>query len=171
MAGKNEIRILVLAPASQFSDPLQLHMICRKLWDWDSFEGDLSCPSYRAVSYCWGKAAGTSTFRCEGKSLLVTPTVESMLRHLRKINKPLRLWIDAICINQQDMDEKGKQVASMEDVYARADKTYVWFGQASIPIHILLPNHIITYDHRTMKIALPVRSAVLKHRTGGLVVR
>jgi hypothetical protein len=42
---------------------------------------------------------------------------------------------------------------------------------SALPIYSKYPSMYSTYDHRTLKIELPVRSAVLKQCTGGLVVR
>lgn len=41
------------------------------------------------------------------------------------------LWIDAICINQEDDDEKGQQVQSMAKIYAKASRVIVWLGEAA----------------------------------------
>jgi hypothetical protein len=41
------------------------------------------------------------------------------------------IWIDAICINQEDNDEKGQQVQSMAKIYAKASRVIVWLGEAA----------------------------------------
>ena len=38
------------------------------------------------------------------------------------------MWIDAICINQQDLLEKSRQVAMMGEIYANADTMFAWLG-------------------------------------------
>lgn len=45
-----------------------------------------------------------------------------------------RLWIDAICINQSDADEKSQQVRMMTEIYARASLTFVWVGEEDVMI-------------------------------------
>lgn len=41
------------------------------------------------------------------------------------------IWIDALCINQEDLDEKSHQVSLMRHIFARAEKVIVWLGQES----------------------------------------
>jgi hypothetical protein len=53
------------------------------------------------------------------------------LRHLRYTEDLRILWVDAICINQQDDDEKSKQVAMMGRIYNEAQKVYAWLGEGN----------------------------------------
>lgn len=41
------------------------------------------------------------------------------------------LWIDAICINQSSMEERGHQVQLMGDVYSKAQRTWIWLGEST----------------------------------------
>jgi hypothetical protein len=41
----------------------------------------------------------------------------------------VRLWIDAICINQADLDERKQQVQLMRDVYSGASRVVVWLRE------------------------------------------
>lgn len=54
-----------------------------------------------------------------------------MLRHLRKREKQRFLWIDAICINQNDNKEKACQVQLMEEIYQQAENVHVWLGEGN----------------------------------------
>ncbi|KAJ0309011.1 hypothetical protein Brms1b_009262 [Colletotrichum noveboracense] len=63
------------------------------------------------------------------KSLLkITPTVDRMLRYLRGSHKPAYLWIDALCINQQDENDKAVQIPQMGEIYKCAETVHVWLG-------------------------------------------
>ena len=62
--------------------------------------------------------------------MLVTATVDCMLRHLRK-ERERRLWLEAICIDQLFNDEKSEQVGHMGDVFAFARKVRLWLGDAT----------------------------------------
>lgn len=64
----------------------------------------------------------------EFTTLRVTTNLESALRHLRKEKQIRRLWIDALCINQKNEDEKRAQVQRMDRIYANAVSTTVWLG-------------------------------------------
>ncbi|CAO1599668.1 hypothetical protein XANCAGTX0491_003383 [Xanthoria calcicola] len=61
-------------------------------------------------------------------SLDVTRNLAVALRHLRYEREPRVLWIDAICINQQDVHERSAQVERMGDIYRSARQTTVWLG-------------------------------------------
>jgi hypothetical protein len=60
-----------------------------------------------------------------------TVNLHSALQHLRRETEELTLWVDAICINQSDNDEKSWQVQQMNDVYEKARLVTVWLGPAS----------------------------------------
>ena len=53
------------------------------------------------------------------------------LRHLRTLETERILWVDALCINQTDSNEKGWQVPRMHEIYSEADKVIVWLGEAT----------------------------------------
>ena len=60
--------------------------------------------------------------------LAVTRNLAKALPHLRYKDKPRTAWIDAICVNQQDLKERGHQVKRMADLYRLADRVVVWLG-------------------------------------------
>jgi hypothetical protein len=55
-------------------------------------------------------------------------TVKDMLLQLRRPHKHRYLWIDAICLNQKDGDEKAQQIPLMGEIYSQADKLHIWLG-------------------------------------------
>ncbi|KAM0715003.1 hypothetical protein Q7P37_009468 [Cladosporium fusiforme] len=86
-------------------------------------------PKYEAVSYCWGIEAATRKIR-EGnlKGCLVSEHLWRALKRLRMPSEDRLVWIDAICINQQDVDERNHQLALMRRIYAKALRTIIWIG-------------------------------------------
>ncbi|KAK0646879.1 heterokaryon incompatibility protein-domain-containing protein [Cercophora newfieldiana] len=64
---------------------------------------------------------------------LVHHNLHLCMLHLRSPTHPLKLWIDAVCINQDDTDECNKQVAIMSFIYSRADKVIAWLGAKPFP--------------------------------------
>lgn len=88
----------------------------------DKFEFD-------AVSYVWGTAPTSVSVPCNGSSLLVTPVAYEMAKYLGEYNR--WLWIDAICINQQDSAEKEVQIPLMREIYAKADDVFIWMGPST----------------------------------------
>jgi hypothetical protein len=66
----------------------------------------------------------------EGR-LSITENLHSALRQLRQTENHRILWVDAVCINQSDDVEKGRQVALMGEIYKRASSVLVWLAPAS----------------------------------------
>lgn len=115
---KASIRLLELLPG-QLEDSLQCTLRAYDL---------AHAPTYEALSYCWGPASSLLPITIDGDSLMVTPNLRSALRHLRRTDYARTLWIDAICINQDDVEERGAQVAIMADIYRNAAQTVIWLG-------------------------------------------
>jgi hypothetical protein len=106
-------------------------------------------PDYEALSYTWGSQKdpvdvlieprvddkrskhGSQPHRPDTSTLAVTQNLATALRHLRRPDRKRTLWIDAICVNQQDFKERGHQVERMADVYRKADQVVVWLGPES----------------------------------------
>ncbi|KAI4596187.1 hypothetical protein KJ359_005694 [Pestalotiopsis sp. 9143b] len=90
---------------------------------------------YRALSYCWGDASKQSTIICNGHRLPATPNLVAALRCLlskgKANNLSLTFWVDSICINQRNNEEKRVQVVLMGDIYRQALQVLVWLGPAS----------------------------------------
>lgn len=84
---------------------------------------------YSALSYAWGSASDLSPISVNGLEVLVTHNLYLALESLRE-DTDIILWVDAICINQNDFQEKNHQVAFMGDIYAYAQMTKVWLGPA-----------------------------------------
>jgi Heterokaryon incompatibility protein (HET) len=88
-------------------------------------------PPFHAVSYAWGDANVTHiAILCDGRELLVTPHLHEGLRCLIISARPEFLWIDAICINQQNDIEKAHQVTPMHTIFKTAAEVLVWLGAA-----------------------------------------
>jgi len=66
-----------------------------------------------------------------GREILVTQNLKNALRYIRKKEAPVCMWADAICINQQDEEEKGVQVQMMRDIYKKARIVTVFLGSGT----------------------------------------
>lgn len=86
--------------------------------------------TYEALSYTWGSSVFSHDIRCNGLEYSVTANLHAALVHLRHTDVPRRLWIDALCINQYDVTEKGHQVLQMFHLYKKATTVVVWLGAA-----------------------------------------
>lgn len=90
-------------------------------------------PDFTALSYVWGEikdAAPTSRIflGADSVTLQLTENCFKALHSLRSSTGSLKIWVDAICINQGDIIEKAHQINLMGDIYSGADKTYIWLG-------------------------------------------
>lgn len=88
-------------------------------------------PSYHGLSYAWGNPKDTQTILVDGHSLSVTSNLHDALQHIRDINQSITLWIDAICINQSDRNERSQQVQMMKAIFSKADSVVAWIGPSS----------------------------------------
>ncbi|PKS08769.1 hypothetical protein jhhlp_004822 [Lomentospora prolificans] len=89
-------------------------------------------PAYVALSYAWGDANNKRPILVNGAVFQATENLEISLQHLRLREDARVIWIDAICINQNDYEEKSEQVQQMGQVYAKASLVISWLGPASI---------------------------------------
>ncbi|KAF4960811.1 hypothetical protein FSARC_10363 [Fusarium sarcochroum] len=110
------IRLIDLDPG-QGSAPLSCQLRCVSL---------SSQPVYAALSYSWGGQTPSEKFSCNGQSLLVTRNLHAALRRFRNVDSVVTVWADAICINQQDVDEKNQQVPLMGKIFSQAKEVKVW---------------------------------------------
>ena len=92
-----------------------------------------SAPAYQALSYTWGKESAHPPFiLLDGCEFSVRPNLQSALCQIRSLHSaaPGYLWIDAICINQDDTEEKNSQVSLMKAIFQHAERVIVWLGPA-----------------------------------------
>jgi hypothetical protein len=83
---------------------------------------------YEALSYTWGVCTPAQTIIVNGHAHDTTPNLHSALLQLRHRNKRRKLWIDAICIDQSDLEERSEQVMKMGDIYRNAEQVLIWLG-------------------------------------------
>ena len=86
---------------------------------------------YVALSYTWGDATNTRNIIVNGHQVAIGANLESALQALRRkpaIKSGYKLWADAICINQQDIAERGREVRRMGKIYRQAHDVVIWLG-------------------------------------------
>ena len=105
------------------SDPLVIQLQTRDIDDDVDFE---------AVSYTWGYSHNAYVLILQPESTTikyqVTENLEMALRRLRLQHVDRTLWVDAICINQSDIEERSHQVGMMADIYRKAKRVVIWLG-------------------------------------------
>ena len=88
---------------------------------------------YEAISYRWGSEDRTEEILVDGCKMKVTQSVYEILATYSSHFLPQLLWIDAICIDQDNKDEKAEQVPMMDVIYSSALFTTVFLGQSPLP--------------------------------------
>ncbi|KAI0469635.1 heterokaryon incompatibility protein-domain-containing protein [Xylaria cf. heliscus] len=87
-------------------------------------------PHFEALSYVWGDANDRLPITIEGQTHNVTKNLHSALQYLRYPDRVRTLWIDALCINQEDNKERNHQVRLMGRIYSTANHVVAWLGHA-----------------------------------------
>lgn len=87
-----------------------------------------SLPAYDALSYSWGPEDGGFPIICDRQQRLVRKNLFEALPFLRLADRERVIWIDALCINQEDNEEKTKQMPLMKLIYERASQVIIWLG-------------------------------------------
>ncbi|KAK5656836.1 hypothetical protein OQA88_4384 [Cercophora sp. LCS_1] len=93
--------------------------------------------SYEAISYVWGGDAQTHHLYTSSGVVDINESLDKALRRLRLPDSRRRLWADAVCINQDDTDEKVVQIQMMGDVYRQASRTLICLSDS-----VDLPSHL-----------------------------
>lgn len=90
-------------------------------------------PTFHCLSYCWGESGDEEQILLNDRPFRVRKSLHEALWYFRKFqaNDPVfkgAFWVDAVCINQGDIDERSAQVARMTQIYSSAVRTIVWLG-------------------------------------------
>ncbi|EEU35946.1 uncharacterized protein NECHADRAFT_49740 [Fusarium vanettenii 77-13-4] len=120
--GDGEFRVMILEAGSG-NDELSCRLCICKHSD---------RVSYRALSYAWGDPVKVKQVRCNGQRIGIGSNLHQALIHLRHARFERVIWADALCINQNDFDERGHQVRNMRTIFANAQEVLVWLGEADL---------------------------------------
>jgi hypothetical protein len=125
--GRPQIRLLELCPG-QWSAPIRtkIHAV-----DLDKWTG-----KYEALSYTWGPRGGEIPIICNAgdrpffpdTTLLARPNLHVALVHLRSLLHSRLLWVDAVCIDQNDDEERTIQLGLMTRIYQECRQVVIWLG-------------------------------------------
>jgi hypothetical protein len=126
------IRLLQILPGDEESD------IYCNIYDY-SIPRDRASGPYEALSYVWGDpnerqriyvqdAKTANTDRGEVGYLDVTVNLYVALQRLRDVVFPRLMWIDAVCIDQENLQERAAQIQFMAMIYSYAIRVVVWLG-------------------------------------------
>ena len=124
------IRVLDIEPAHNKEEPLKCHLRLTSL---------MKAPwIYQALSYAWGTGQRSECIEIDDAFLYITKTLQMALNRIREQwdkaellydDRRPALWVDAICINQNDELEKSSQVSAMGAIYEMAQRVLIWLGE------------------------------------------
>ncbi|KXJ87598.1 heterokaryon incompatibility protein-domain-containing protein [Microdochium bolleyi] len=119
------IRVLVLNAATSVNEPLTCAI--------EHQQRDSATADYCAISYAWGVPNFTHQLLLSSGAdvahLAITKNVDGLLRQMRSLDIR-RLWIDAVCLNQDDKTEKSRQIPEMGAIYRCANMVHIWLGES-----------------------------------------
>ncbi|KXS94218.1 hypothetical protein AC578_10706 [Pseudocercospora eumusae] len=119
----NQIRVLIIQPG-QLRDRLDCQLRIESLTHELTFE-------YETISYCWlewNKTFEEAEMMLNGQPFRAPQTSIAAVRRIRLVNECRKIWIDAICINQQDIAERNSQMTLMGAIYRKASSNLVFLG-------------------------------------------
>ncbi|KAH8587916.1 heterokaryon incompatibility protein-domain-containing protein [Bisporella sp. PMI_857] len=167
----SEIRLLVLPPGpedSQIEGTIYVSTLnpAHQQWigrtgpelvagDWKPRKEDSNTTHYEALSYEWGDPKGPGhKIILNGQLFKVRENLFQALTCLRSTGATESLWIDTICINQEDVQEQNHQVRIMDSIYRLARRVRVWIGCDTKRISDafqLIPEIMIAYSEEEAK--------------------
>ncbi|KAK6076913.1 hypothetical protein SCUP234_06982 [Seiridium cupressi] len=134
LLGQHQIRLLCLHPDASH-EPISCSFSEHSLED---------APPYKALSYAWvnenyvwneqlleedSAESAQRSITYNNCSILIGTNLYSALQRLRGPHQPRFIWVDAICINQNDPEERTQQVLHMKDVYRGSAEVVIWLGE------------------------------------------
>lgn len=121
-ADKNEIRLLTIDPANDSQSLISCSLFIASLDH---------TPQYEALSYVWGDAALPVPILLNGRPWQVRQNLDHALRNFRLAQAPRFMFVDALCIDQNNKVEKSTQVPLMSRIYRQASCVRCWLGIAT----------------------------------------
>ncbi|KAH8201172.1 hypothetical protein TruAng_004640 [Truncatella angustata] len=133
--GSAEIRLLHLNPSPEPSSNIYCQLERYSLLD---LINPTTFQAFEALSYTWGDPSAVEDIFVNNQGFTVTSNLGAFLRQRRESNSTVTLWIDAVCINQTDFQEKNQQIPMMSMIYAGAARLTIWLGSASEDSHLAI---------------------------------
>jgi hypothetical protein len=104
---------------------------------------------FDALSYAWGLRGNTEVL-CSGRVITIGPNCEAALRRLRSRTRKCALFIDAICIDQSNKQEKEAQIKLMGNIYLSARRVLIWLGHGSDKTDLAFKEMRLLYRFRRL---------------------
>jgi hypothetical protein len=116
-----ETRLMIIRPGT-FGEEIEFDLVPVK---------SLREVKYNALSYQWIDGELTHSIFCDGRRKMIGANLYGALQRLRDPGVEKPVWIDYICIDQTNDDEKKDQIRKMTSIYSNAEQVIVWLGEES----------------------------------------
>ncbi|KAI1461353.1 heterokaryon incompatibility protein-domain-containing protein [Annulohypoxylon moriforme] len=120
-------------------------------------------PKYYALSYVWGDSREFRTIELDGQPFKITKNLHEALHQFRQLTDPEYIkdyfWVDAICIDQTDHDEKSQEVPRMSEIYRVCLQVLIWLGPNGPPTN----SKVVKIGKLLRKLPLQKLSSKTKH--------
>ncbi|KAK4454267.1 heterokaryon incompatibility protein-domain-containing protein [Podospora aff. communis PSN243] len=125
----SQIRLLHIAPGP-WSSPLNCTLVTYSLPSLTKTGPSEKDPPFTALSYTWGPHSPSLQvpIQINNTPFLIGRNLHTALRYYRRCGWEFPIWADAICINQEDLVERAKQVKVMDGIYSAAREVVVFLG-------------------------------------------
>lgn len=88
-------------------------------------------PKYETLSYGWGEPIFSERLYLPHGYLRITSNLAAGLRRVRHHDRSRKLWVDAVCSNQNEGGEKSAQVGRMSKIYSKTECGLCWLGEGN----------------------------------------
>ncbi|KAL6244008.1 hypothetical protein RBB50_008877 [Rhinocladiella similis] len=121
LSGPDHVRLLNVAPSTEFDDPLICTLSVASLAEVND--------NYVTLSYCWGSPDRGSPIQVNGVPYHITKELALALRSIRAIENGQPIWVDQLSISQVDDQEKSQQLLLMTQIFSGASTCICYLGE------------------------------------------
>ncbi|KAK3896460.1 hypothetical protein C8A05DRAFT_20565, partial [Staphylotrichum tortipilum] len=154
---EGSIRLLRLLPHRDESSRVECRLsVC------DLLDSGTAHP-FDALSYTWGSGDSPKFILIDNREYGVGENLHAALMHLRDGFVDRIVWVDALCIDQTNTEEKSQQVQSMAKIYAKASRVIIWLGEAAATSDQALEDIRMSSNQQSPPLGKTNKQAILDH--------
>jgi hypothetical protein len=159
--GANNIRLLRLMPhANTSTETTKLQC---ELFEYSLQDLGKRTHLYEALSYTWGGFKNPRSISINKQKLDITRNLHAALLRLRDHSLERIIWVDAICIDQSNLEERKQQVQLMAKIYSKAHRVIVWLGREAANTEGILEDIRLAANEESMEHSKDIsQPAILK---------
>ncbi|KAM0806454.1 heterokaryon incompatibility protein-domain-containing protein, partial [Usnea florida] len=132
-----EIRLLSILPSKDKNERIHGFLTHHDL-DVGVVYSNGEAMSFLTLSYVWGNVEPMGKVYITDQEIHVRPNLFAALKHMRRSDQLLELWVDALCIDQGNTEERNHQVSLMDAIYSKSRGVLSWLGEQSETSHLAM---------------------------------